>query len=57
MLCIAIEEGGWYAGLGGCITCVQGSFVGKYGMAFSVSLPFISLHFWMNTGQLLLQLM
>ena len=38
------------------MTCVQGSFVGKYGMAFSVSLPSISSHFQMNTGQLLLQL-
>ena len=36
--------------------CVQGSSIRKYGIVFSVSLLFISLHLWLKAGQNLLQL-
>ena len=38
------------------MTCVQGLSIGKYSIAFSVSLQFISLHLQLMAGQNLLQL-
>ena len=38
------------------MTCVQGSSIRKYGVAFLVGLPFISSHLWLKAGQDLLQL-